>query len=364
MKIIFDYQVFLIQKYGGVSKYIINLDKELNLSDESKIIAPVFINKYLKFYSKTKGNFFFKNNNLFTKYFGKKINQYYTKYYLRKNKPDIVHFSYHYHKNYLKNYSLPKKIITIYDLNHEIFFERFFNKRIINYKNEYFNSVDHIICISENTKKDLLNFYKVDEKKISVIYLGVDKNQNTQNINTALLNKPYLLYVGMRNGYKNFRKFIEAYSKSDKLKKDFNVICFGGNNFSNEELKYFKNLNIENEKIIHTEGNDNQLNFLYNNAECFVFPSLYEGFGLPLLEAMNMNCPVACSNNSSFNEVSGDAAEKFNPENIDDIKNTIEKLVYNDGLKKQLIINSKKNLARFSWKKCGIETISVYKSLI
>ena len=79
---------------------------------------------------------------------------------------------------------------------------------------------------------------------------------------------------------------------------------------------------------------------------------------------MNMGCPVACGNNSSFNEIASDAAEKFNPEDMDDIKNTIEKVVYNDELKKQLIFNSKKNLAKFSWKKCGIGTISVYKSLI
>ena len=175
-------------------------------------------------------------------------------------------------------------------------------------------------------------------------------------------NKPYILFVGDRSRYKNFKNFIKAYVSSQKLKNDFNIVCFGGASFLTEEINFFKELNIS-QKIIKIDGNDLELNYVFKKARCFVFPSLYEGFGLPLLESMNMDCPVICSNTSCFPEVVNKAAAMFNPNDIENIRYEIESVVFDNERILNLIKKGKENIKNFSWNKCANETLKIYKSL-
>lgn len=141
--------------------------------------------------------------------------------------------------------------------------------------------------------------------------------------------------MGKRERYKNFINFIKAFSNSHQLKKDFNIICFGGGPFTKNEKDLFVNYNIS-EIVLNSKNNEDlYLYNLYKNAKCLVYPSLHEGFGLPPLEAMSLGCPVISSNHEAILEAVSDAASLFNPLEIDDITRALINTIYsNDKINK------------------------------
>ena len=361
MKILYDPKIFYLQKYGGISKYFINLCNKVKLSHDVKIIAPIYTNSYLdKVDNKNKLTIFkLQKHYKYTRSASNLINNYFFSNYCSFKKPDLVHLTYFDRQvNFKKKFKI---IITVYDLIHEIYEKQFNFKYPKNFKLNYINIADHIICISENTKKDLIKYYKVDEKKITVTHLGVNSEKSYKKIENICLKKPYLLFVGDRNNYKNFDKFILSFSKSEKLKKDFNIICFGGGAASLKEKSRLQDLKIEIENIKFIEGDELELNYIYKEAKAYICPSLYEGFGLTILEAMNMNCPVLCGNTSSLPEVGGDAVVYFDPHNVDDIKYKIESVVYSDSKILELRNNMIEHVKKFDWKYTVEKTLKVYE---
>ena len=161
---------------------------------------------------------------------------------------------------------------------------------------------DHVICISENTRSDLLKIWDCDPSKVSVVHLGFDsfaaRNKQVKALNKNI-SRDYILFVGARKGHKNFERLLEAYSSKKSLSDNFSLICFGGGSFCDDEEKKLKNLGIAN-KVIQMNGSDELLASLYQNADLFVYPSLYEGFGIPPLEAMSAGCPVAAARTSRY----------------------------------------------------------------
>jgi glycosyltransferase involved in cell wall biosynthesis len=249
---------------------------------------------------------------------------------------------------------------------HEIFTDKFPNNDYTSiYKKNSVERADHIICISESTKSDLINVFNIDEKKISVTHLGVSSLVTTLD-RYSLVKKhhnPYILYVGNRWGHKNFNRLIKAFASSKNLVKDFDVVSFGGNKFNDNELALFNKLGLK-DKVFHYVGDDMCLSEFYNQANIFVYPSLYEGFGLPPLEAMVNNCAVASSNTSSMPEVIGNAGEFFDPYDLDDIKQAIENVVYSNKRTNELLSFGIKRASEFTWEKCAEETLNVYKKYL
>lgn len=367
MKIAYDYKIFWNQKYGGISRYFTNLCKNLKSKEiDFKIFSPFFKNNYLKDLEKNNiQGTYIGNIPPYTSFFYKKYNDIMYKYSLDRWNPDIIHYTYYGEKKTKKKKPV---VITVYDLIHEKISEQ--NGKLILAKKDAINLADEIICISINTKNELLNYYNVDEKKISIIYLGSDHLLNVKNRSTLPikkkeneLKKPFLLYVGSRNKYKNFNFFLTGIANSDKIKKDFNIILFGGGNLTkNEKLKISK-LKLQN--IFTTiEGDDHLLTSFYRNAELFIFPSIYEGFGLPMLEAMSFGCPVLCSNNNIFKELAKNDATYFDPFNIDDFQFQLESLIFSRARLKQASISGLKGSKNFTWEKCADETLKIYKKLI
>ena len=357
MKVFFDYSVFTLQKHGGISKYILSLVNNFSNNIDPLIISPFYKNIGLKNFKKAE-NFFFYNRLGFLSKYTDNFNKLYIDLKLKLNNPNIFHYTYFNQKKFYKTKS--KIVITEYDLIKEIFYKENFSDQL-EYKKRLFQKSDHIICISNNTKKDLIDHYNLKNKNISVVKLAVDKSKdfNLKKINI----KPFILFVGSRGRYKNFFNFVKAYSQSSKLMNDFDIVCFGGGNFTQDEINYFRKLKIIGNKIHHVSGDDLDLNFFYKEARLFIFPSLYEGFGLPLLEAMNMDCPVICSNTSSFPEVAGDAAVMFDPKNVDEIQKVMQEVIYNDSMIDNLRRKAIINLSKFSWKKCANETEEIYNKL-
>jgi glycosyltransferase involved in cell wall biosynthesis len=225
-------------------------------------------------------------------------------------------------------------------------------------KKNLIKNAKHIFCISNQTKRDLIKYYKVKKKKISVVYLGVDQKKYLKKNK-----KNYILFVGSRVRYKNFNNLLKAFSKSKYLLKNYKILCFGDKKFNNSEIYQFNKLKIE-KKIFFESGNDSELNKVYSNASIFVNPSFFEGFGLTNLEAMKNGCPVICSNIPVFKEILGKSVEYFNPKNVGDIKNKLEKILKSKKKKIGLIKNGFEKIRQYNWDKCAYKTSEVYKKII
>ena len=362
MKVAYNQKIFYLQKTGGISRYITCLVSELiKKKIDLKIISLIHKNIYLKKFSKkfSNGVYFKRFPNL---KFLDLISDYNFNLQTRKFKPDIIHDTY-YTPNIKKGID-SKKIITVHDFIHEKFQKYYSNNRDQqDLKKKAFSKVDHFICVSENTKKDLIDFYNINKDKISVIYHGADHlNKNFIKEEIKYDKKPFIFYVGNRGKYKNFSNFVEAFSKSERLKKDFNIICFGGGKFSRSEKYKFKILKIE-KNVSLDFGDDQKLIYYYNNASALVYPSLYEGFGIPLIEAMRLNCPVICSDINPFVEICKESAIYFDPCQIDEIKCIIENSLYDD----TKIMNVKKighkRSEIFKWINTSNQTLEVYKKV-
>ncbi len=363
MKILYDHRIFYLQKFGGISKYFIKVIEQIQKTQNTKIIAPIHINNYLEENKNLNTFKIFKLKKHYknTRFLSNTINNLFFKSFYSLTKPDIVHLTYYHNKLDFKKKS--KIVITVYDLIHEKFGSVYNFKYPKNFKKNYLNSCDKIICISQNTKKDLLKYYDVDENKLVVIPLGVDRNQEFKEVNNKFLSKPFILFVGDRKNYKNFENFIKSYSISEKLQNNFNIVCFGGGSFDKEELKLFDELRLKIHKIRQFSGNDLELNYFYKSAALYVCPSLYEGFGLTLLEAMNMGCPIASSNRGSLQEVGLNTVEYFDPENIENIKDVLEGFLFSSQKISSQRKNFKSHLDKFSWDLVAKKTILAYNSL-
>lgn len=365
MKIFFDNKIFINQIYGGPSVYFINLIKNLRFFDcDIKLSSNIHLSNLLNHNKQNIGGFFLKLplNEYFVRVNSFKNILHHFSYkshlkYIDRFKPNIIHSTY-YDKYFFDNTNC-QKVITVFDLINEKFSEFYTSNNKFLPKKKILDKYDKIICISENTKNDLLYYYEVDEKKISVIHLGYpDKKKNLFKIDI----KPYILFVGTRWKYKNFFNLIKAYNRNKNLVRDFNIVCFGGGKFTQEEKNEIKSLGLKNDKIIQIDGNDKLLHSYYKSASLFVYPTLYEGFGLPILESFLYDCPVACSKTSSLPEVAGSGAMYFDPKNIDNITDVLTKILYSNSKKEELVEKARVQLNKFSWKDCANKTLNFYKT--
>ena len=367
LKIAFDYQIFAIQSYGGISRYFTRITQALlDMKQEARIFAPRYCNNYLKLFSKgiVSGKYVHrfppKTVRLALAY-----NRFLFNSAVSSWSPDIVHETF-----YARYGSAPKgcpTVVTVHDMINELFHNDMpKTDRISKLKRLSIERSDAVICVSENTKHDLMRILGTPEKKISVVHLGFDKFvvKNYKTISRHFTERPFLLYVGHRSGYKNFVGFLKAVASSTRLLSDFDIISFGGVRFSHSEKYLISSLGFSSRQVIHKKGNDDVLGCLYSSATAFVCPSLYEGFGIPSLEAMAHGCPVISSNTSSIPEVVGLAGGYFDPTDTDDMKVAIEDVVYSPSRIDQLRNLGKEQLNSFSWEKCTRETLDIYQSLV
>ena len=279
---------------------------------------------------------------------------------MRGYEPDVVHETY-FSDISLLNPKVPT-VVTIHDMIHELFLEGDQLKRssVSRKKRISADRAAHVICGSENTKRDLLNRYDISPDKISVVYYGFSSESFvTEQGSPATY--PYLLYVGQRGNYKNFSFFLKSYAASTSVSNSCHIVCFGGGAFSPEEEKLIKDLGIRRSVVHQLSGSDAMMARWYRHAEAFVFPSLYEGFGIPLLEAMHYKCPIICSNASSFPEIAGEVGAFFDPTDIDDLRNRLESVLESESLKHQMVSKGIERVRDFSWERCAQETMAVYR---
>ena len=359
MKILFDYQMFSIQKFGGVSRYFCELMKNIPSEHQFKLSLLFSENHHLK-----ENYDFFKiinilgDHNFKGKYFIQKglssINHYYSRYCISANNFDIFHPTYY--NSYFLNALKKPYIVTVHDLILFKFEDTFFKsipKRL--QMENVIKKANRIIAISENTKKDLIEILNINPDKIDVIYHGYNKIIPIKKSGSY---GKYILFVGRRSLYKNFLTFAKSVSKLLNREKDIKLVCVGSP-FTYDEMAHFSKLEIS-AQTIAIDVDDHSLNNLYSDALVFVFPSLYEGFGMPILEAFANNCPVCLSNASCFPEIAGNAGVYFDPRDHDSILNSIEKVIYDKDFAQKIVQAGQNRLANFSWEKTARETISSY----
>jgi len=175
--------------------------------------------------------------------------------------------------------------------------------------------------------------------------------------------RPFLLYVGLRDGYKNFKRLLRAIASSPQIMKEFDLLAFGGGAFNTAEQDLIKGLGFGVGQVKQLSGGDTVLNSLYKNAAALVYPSTYEGFGLPPLEAMSHQCPVISSDTSSMPEIIAEAGQYFDPHSIESMTCAIEAVVLSTSRTQELIKLGSARQKLFTWERCAQETLSVYLSL-
>lgn len=283
-------------------------------------------------------------------------------------KPDVFFTPTHYGPRF----SPVPTAISIMDLSF-IHFPELFKKndlyQLINWTKLSAQKALKIFTISEFSKNDIIKTYSVKKDDVVVTYPGIKpserttKNLNMSDLNKKFgINKEYILFVGTLQPRKNIERLVEAFSMLKN--KDLDLVIVGKKGWLYEEiLNSPKKYEVSNRVKFLDFVENEDLPSLYSNALCFVLPSLYEGFGLPVLEAMKYGCPVVISNVSSLPEAGGDAAVYFDPENIKDIQEKIEKVISSKSLREEMVKKGYNQVKKFSWEKTAKETLKVLEEI-
>jgi glycosyltransferase involved in cell wall biosynthesis len=371
LRVIFDPQIFCHQRFGGVSRYVCSVALEMQrmAGVTPLIVAPFHFNEYLDQLpsSLVRGRRVRWLEGRTALAYGMSVLP--GKIIARAFKPDVVHNTYYIP---IKPPTGVRGIVTIYDMIHERYPKYFAASPLVTrLKAASVAAADHVICISESTRRDVLATYDIPEQRVSVTHLGFDPletlltGESSSDFKVRVLgaDAPYLLYVGSRVNYKNFGGLLEAYSASAFLRTNFSLLCFGGGDFTGVERAAISKAGVEG-RVRYLGGSDAVLAASYAHASLFVCPSFYEGFGIPVLEAMSLECPVACSNSSSLPEVVGDAATLFDPADRDSIRSVLEAVLDSPSAATALRERGRNRRQLFSWRSCAENTIGIYRRVL
>lgn len=383
MKVLYDHQIFEHQRVGGVSRYFAEIIRHLPTEVEVDVSVQYAFNEYLRglsipfewrdqliSYYSFLPDIDFKGKKKLYSFLAKRFPEKYPDYYkinqertigkIKKGDFDIFHptFFGDYYLDYLKG---KPYVLTVHDMIIELYPEFINSPQFIKRKKKLVDNAAHIIAVSENTKRDIIDVFGTSADKISVTYHAsslVNAGDKPQN-----LPDQYLLYVGDRRlGYKNFSFFISSIQPLLLANKDLYIVCTG-EQFTLEEISFFEALGIKDQlKIIFVD--DTELFALYKSAQMFIYPSYYEGFGIPILEAFQAECPVVLSSGSCFPEVAGNAAVYFDPKSTQQLQKAVLSLLNDKEYRQDIINKGKRRLHDFSWQKSALQTVEIYKNVL
>jgi glycosyltransferase involved in cell wall biosynthesis len=252
-------------------------------------------------------------------------------------------------------------VVTVFDMIHERF-PQYFSPSDTTAANKLASvrRADRVICISESTRRDLLEHVPLNPDVVSVVHLAGAPVPSVRP-SRPIVDGPYVLYVGARGGYKNFEGLLCAFAGSSVLRKGMRVVAFGGGSLDAAERARVRALGLEG-TVVQISGDDAALDAAYTFAAAFVYPSRYEGFGIPPLEAMARGCPVVCAANSSLPEVVGGAAEMCDAGDPESIAAAIERVVGSRAHADELRARGRARSAQFTWDRCARASYDVYRA--
>jgi glycosyltransferase involved in cell wall biosynthesis len=262
----------------------------------------------------------------------------------------------------IQNYSCPV-VITVHDMIQELFPDMVASSaKQIEEKQKAIFAAQAIVCVSENTKKDLLERYKLPHDRVVVTHLASELDIQLAYGDELVPSRPYFLYVGSRYTYKNFDGLLLAFAKAVSVQPDV-LLGVVGAPFNAAERLRINELKLTNHVENYGQVSDRYLAKLYRCSIAFVYPSLYEGFGIPPLEAMACGTPVVASDCSSIPEVVGDAGILLNPKVVTDLADSLLLLLDSPAERDRLIGKGFQRAKQFSWNKTVAQTVEVYRSV-
>lgn len=381
MRVLYDHQAFQMQYYGGVSKCFCELIKAFPPEVETRISIVQSDNLHLwesglvhdlqhvtmdhkqwnkQYPGKLMDLLYLAANKYLPLPTADSMNRRATNSALKQQEFDVFHPTY-FKPEFLSYVGRKPFVLTIHDMMPELFTEYYGESYSdIRWKRQLVGKAAAIIAVSENTKQDIIRLLGVDDQKIHVIYHGGPKVTDSEYA-SPIVEGRYFLYVGQRTLYKNFDCMLEGFSHVASQLSDVRLVCTGAP-FSQEEVSRFQSLGLS-DRILHVHPSDIEMQGLYRYALAFVYPSLYEGFGMPILEAFANSCPCILKRSSSFPEVAGDAALYF--DDVDDLSERLLQVASCDDTSRNDIINKGlARLSRYSWQESAKQLIKVYESVV
>lgn len=358
MRVAFDEQIFAIQRYGGISRVFAELAHEYvahpEIGVELQPVAAPLVNEYVLRDPDTAKSLVIRPSRHWSLSIARSLAR------RRHRGPvDIVHNTF-YLPRALADYPEAKRVVTVHDMIPEIFPATRRRLDFLTVKKKYVTSADHIVCVSEATKNDLLSIYGPVGAPISVVYSGVGPEFNPAAPPVPKWPNHYLLQVGHRSAYKGGETLFRAFALVAKRFPDVTLVLAGGGPLTRQESVLANALGIGG-RIVQQEVPDGLMPSAYANAAAFVFPSTYEGFGLPILEAMAAGTPMILCQSSALPEIGGDAAEYFEPGNSEALAMQIEAILTDSALQNALRNFGLNRAKLFSWRDTAESMYEVYR---
>ena len=372
MKILFDHQVFTWQRFGGISRYFAELIRGLRRGGEEALLPPYFYSQNIHLQEivgeqvRPIVSAKFPGKNLVQNFLGRRKSLRA----LAATRPDV------FHPTYFDPYFLPTAkrlrvpfVLTVHDMIHEKFGHgtggRFsIDAMVVPGKRLLAERAAAIVAVSEHTKRDLLEIHpQLPPEKITVIPHGNSLKINSKAPFRLRLPEQFVLFVGNRGGYKNFGLFVHEMAELLQNRAGLFAVFAGSSPFSESEKAMLNSLKIS-EKCLHQPfRNDAELSEIYRCAACFVFPSRYEGFGIPVLESFACGCPVVLHESSSLPEVGGDAAVYFRESAPGSLKFAVQNLLDTPDKRVALREAGFSRLQKFTWERSIAAHLELYKKV-
>ncbi|KUG07188.1 glycosyltransferase family 4 protein [Solirubrum puertoriconensis] len=362
-KVLYDHQIFTIQNYGGVSRYFWELMRHAGSKLQYELPVVLSNNLYLRDRQYTNHRTFFPNTNLPGGWrFIKACNDWAARQALQRADFDVFHPTLFDDDYFLERMPAGKPfVITIHDMIPYLYPE-YYPDRELSHLKRVADRASRIITVSENTRADALRLLNLPPERVVVIPHGTTTTEATGP--APRVPGRYVLYTGTRGMYKNFGCFLEAASLLQRQHPELYFVCAGGGPFSLPEQEQMRTLRLTDRVVQLGPLTDAELAYLYRDAEAFVFPSHYEGFGLPILEAFAHGCPVVLSTASCFPEVAQDAALYFRPDAPQQLAEQLAQILADKALRRRLSEAGRLRSRDFTWERTAALTRQLYKDAV
>jgi glycosyltransferase involved in cell wall biosynthesis len=361
VRVAFDEQIFAVQRHGGISRVFAELAREFETDPGHGValqpVAAPIVNEYVLADAQTAAKLVVRPGVHWSFTIARSMFR------RRHHGPaDIVHSSF-YLPRMLKDYPQAKRVVTVYDMIPELFPQTRRRLDLLTRKHEYVRRSDHIICISESTKRDLLRIYPDVNVPVSVVHLGVGPEFDPELDPLPGLPSRYIIHVGHRGGYKDALTLYRAFARIHREFPDIDLLMVGGGPVGRSESQAIARLGIGG-RVHQRSMNEREVAQAYANAELMVFPSRYEGFGLPVIEAMACGVPTILCNSSSLPEVGGEAALYFEIGDDARLAELIGDALTDHDMRHDLVTKSLKRATEFTWQRTAARTAEVYRRVI
>jgi len=358
VRVAFDEQIFAIQRHGGISRVFAELAHEFvsnpELGVELQPVAAPLVNEYLLRDPGTAKTLVVRPSRHWFTSIARSLAR------RRHHGPvDIVHNTF-YLPRALADYPEAKRVVTVHDMIPEIFPHTRRRLDFLTVKKRYVLSADHIVCVSESTKSDLLDIYGPVIAPVSVVYSGVGPEFNPSAAPVPKWPHEYVLHVGHRSAYKGGETLFRAFADLRNDFPDLTLVLAGGGPLSRQEAALAESLGIR-DRVVQQQVPDSLMPSAYAHALVFVFPSEYEGFGLPVVEAMASGTPMVLCHSSALPEVGGSVAQYFDASRPTSLAEQLGSLLSDESLRECLSAEGLKRAKEFTWDRTAASMVDVYR---